>query len=73
VVLPNNPAKNISGTIIFIDYNFISDMKFISSIKAENNKKQAILALPTEYTLVLALVTLPTASSLSVIFLTLSF
>lgn len=41
-----------------------------SSRYAENNKKQASEALPTEYPFVLALVTLPTASSLSVISLT---
>ena len=73
VVLPKSPAKNISGTIIFIVSNFTSEIKLISSINAENNKKQAMLAVPTEYPLVLALVTFPTASNLSVMSLTLSF
>ena len=36
-------------------------------MNAENIKKQAKLALPTEYPLVFAFVTLPTASNLSVI------
>jgi len=47
-------------------------MKLISSTKAANNKKQAKLADPIEYPLVLAFVTFPTASSLSVISLTFS-
>ena len=42
-------------------------MKFISSTKAANNKKQAKLADPIEYPFVLAFVTLPTASNKSVI------
>lgn len=41
-------------------------------MKALNSKKQAKLALPTEYPLAFALVTLPIASNLSVIFLTFS-
>jgi len=47
-------------------------MKFTSSITALNNKKQAKAADPTEYPFVLALVTFPTASSLSIKFLTFS-
>ena len=46
---------------------FIGDNKLISSIKAEKSRKQAREAEPTEYPLAFALVTLPTASSLSVI------
>jgi len=41
-----------------------------SSRYAENNKKHAKAALPTEYPFVLALVTFPTESSLSVMSLT---
>ena len=43
---------------------------YTSSKYAENNRKQASDALPTEYPFVFAFVTLPTASSLSVISLT---
>ena len=67
VVDPNNPDKNISGTIKLIDSNLTSLMKFISSTKAANNKKQAKLEDPIEYPFVLAFVTLPTASNKSVI------
>lgn len=47
-------------------------MKLTSSITALNNKKQANAAEPTLYPLVFALVTFPTASNLSMRFLTFS-
>ena len=67
VVEPNNPLKKTSGIMIFICSSLTVLMKFISSTKAANNKKHAKLAEPTEYPLVFAFVTFPTASSLSVI------
>lgn len=72
VVDPSRPERNISGIMILIVSNFIGLMKLISSTKAANSKKQAKLADPMEYPLVLALVTFPTASNLSVISLTYS-
>jgi len=71
VVAANRPAKYTSGLLISTPGNFLSDKKLTSSINAENNRKQAKDALATLYPLVLALVTLPTASNLSVIYLTL--
>lgn len=70
VIDPNNPPTNISGTAISIVLNLYPVSISTSSRYAENSKKQANDALPTEYPLVLALVTFPTASSLSVISLT---
>lgn len=46
------------------------EKKLTSSINAEKSKKQAKEADPTEYPLVLALVTFPTASRRSVTYLT---
>jgi len=58
--------------MISTSFNLIALTKFTSSIKAANNKKHAKEAEPTEYPFVLALVTFPTASNKSVIFLTFS-
>ena len=63
---PNIPPTNTSGIVISIDFSGFPVNRDTSSKKALNNKKQAKLADPTEYPFVLAFVTLPTASSLSV-------
>ena len=73
VIDPKRPLKKTSIYIKSTTSSFTELTKFISSINAANNKKQAILALPTLYPLVLALVIFPTASKRSVIFLTLSY
>ena len=70
VIDPSRPPINISGTAISMVLNFCPVSISTSSRYAENKRKQARDALPTEYPLVLALVTFPTASSLSVISLT---
>lgn len=70
VIDPSMPPTNTSGTAISIDLNFYPVNTSTSSKYAENKRKQANEALPTEYPLVLAFVTLPTASNLSVMSLT---
>mmetsp|Transcript_12111 Transcript_12111/g.1089 ORF Transcript_12111/g.1089 Transcript_12111/m.1089 type:complete len:123 (-) Transcript_12111:1524-1892(-) len=61
---------NTSGIVMSTVVSLSGDIKLISSKNALNKRKQANEALPTEYPLVLALVTFPTASNLSVISLT---
>ena len=58
-ILPNSPPRNTSGIVISILTNLTGLMKFTSSIKALKSKKQANDAVPTEYPLVFAFVTLP--------------
>lgn len=57
--------------VISTVWSLISEIRLTQSINALKSRKHAIAAEPTEQPLALALVTLPTASSLSVIFLTL--
>ena len=70
VIEPIRPPMKISGTAISIVLNLFPVSISTSSRYAEKRRKHASEALPTEYPLVLAFVTLPTASSLSVISLT---
>jgi len=67
---PRRPPTNTSGYAISIVLNSNPVIISTSSRYAEKRRKQANAALPTEYPFVLALVTLPTESSLSVISLT---
>ena len=70
VVAPKSPPTNTYGIVISTAFNLIGEIILTSSMKAVKSKKQARAADPTEYPLALALVTFPTASNLSVIFLT---
>lgn len=67
---PSRPPTKISGTVISIDFRCLPVKIVTSSRKALNRRKHARVAEPIEYPLVLALVTFPTASNLSVIHLT---
>ena len=70
VALPSNPAMKTSTFAISTVLKSFFIIRETSSIKAENSRKHAKAAVPTEYPLVFALVTFPTASNLSVIVLT---
>jgi hypothetical protein len=70
VALPNRPPIKTSGIVISTVLRGTLEKKLTSSMKAEKSKKQAKEAEPTEYPLVLALVTFPTASNKSVTYLT---
>jgi len=70
VTEPKSPPINISGTVISIGPIFDPVNISTSSMKALNKRKQASEADPTEYPLVFAFVTFPTASNQSVILLT---
>lgn len=70
VIEPNSPPINISGTAISIVLNVYPVSISTSSKYAENRRKQAREAEPTEYPFVFAFVTFPTASKRSVISLT---
>ena len=65
-----NFAAQFKEELVGGNINFVAEIKFTSSIKALNKRKHAREAEPTEYPLAFAFVTLPTASSKSVIFLT---
>ncbi len=51
VIAPKSPPINTSGIVMSTTVNLLGDIKLTSSINAENNKKQAKLALPTLYPL----------------------
>lgn len=63
---PNSPPMKIGGFDISMTMGNAGFAVFTSSKYAENIRKQASDALPTEYPFVLAFVTFPTASNLSV-------
>jgi hypothetical protein len=67
VIDPRRPPINTSGTVMSTYLRGLGEMKLTSSMKAENSKKHASEAEPTEYPLAFAFVTLPTASRRSVI------
>jgi hypothetical protein len=47
VMDPSRPPTNTSGIMIFTVVSLLGEIKLISSMNAENNKKQASEALPT--------------------------
>lgn len=67
---PKSPPIKTSGIVMSTDLILVRESMLTSSMNALNRRKQAKLAEATEYPLAFALVTFPTASSLSVIFLT---